>query len=82
MARMGHLHAALRVAWNWGCGPAFACVLCEQACHFEAHGTIKPTRQGKKNRAESMLDDEALQMGIQRWLRTLEVGMVSYLSHL
>ncbi|KAJ7648975.1 hypothetical protein DFH06DRAFT_996741 [Mycena polygramma] len=74
MPRMGRLSAALRVAKNHGCGPAFQRVLCVQARFFEATGTLKPSHQGRRQKEHGLLDDEGFYMGVQRWLRTLETG--------
>ncbi|KAJ8496210.1 hypothetical protein ONZ51_g1255 [Trametes cubensis] len=72
--RQGRLRAALRIARNHQRGPAFARVLCTQARHFEATERLKPSRQGQKTSGESMLDDEAVALGVQAWLRTLNPG--------
>jgi hypothetical protein len=49
-----------------------------QACHFEETGSLKPSRQGQKAKGELYLEDEAFQLGLQRWLRTLEPGKVRF----
>jgi len=72
---MGRLRAALRVAQNHGCGPAFQRVLA--VAFFEANGSLKPSHQGRRQKSNDLLDDEGFYMGVQRWLRTLEVGTVS-----
>ncbi|KAJ7934884.1 hypothetical protein B0H13DRAFT_1854876 [Mycena leptocephala] len=77
MPRMGRLRAALRVSKNHGRGPAFQRVLCTQARFFEANGALKPTHQGHRAKQYGLLDDEGFYMGVQRWLRTLEVGKVN-----
>ncbi|KAJ7850596.1 hypothetical protein B0H13DRAFT_2360582 [Mycena leptocephala] len=74
MPRMGRLRAALRVSKNHGRGPASQRVLCTQARFFEANGALKPTHQGHRAKQYGLLDDEGFYMGVQRWLRTLEVG--------
>ncbi|KAJ7107219.1 hypothetical protein C8R43DRAFT_1091981 [Mycena crocata] len=68
MPRMGRLRAALQVAKNH--------VLCAQARFFEANGALKPSHQGPRERSK-LLDDEGFYTGVQRWLRTLEVGTVN-----
>ncbi|KAJ7935007.1 hypothetical protein B0H13DRAFT_2305164 [Mycena leptocephala] len=77
MPRMGRLRASLRVSKNHGRGPAFQRVLCTQARFFEANGALKPTHQGHRAKQYGLLDDEGFYMGVQRWLRTLEVGKVN-----
>jgi hypothetical protein len=77
MPRLGRLKASLRVAKAIGRGPAFARVLNVQACHFEATGSLKATRQGQRQKGTSILDDEAFYLGVQQWLRTLKPGTVS-----
>ncbi|KAF8211778.1 hypothetical protein K438DRAFT_58293 [Mycena galopus ATCC 62051] len=77
MPRMGRLRAALRIAKNHGCGPAFQRVLCAQARFFEANGSLKPSHQGQREKHNGLLDDEGFYLGVQRWLRTLEVGTVN-----
>jgi hypothetical protein len=77
MPRMGRLRAALRVAKNHGHGPAFQRVLCAQARFFEANGSLKASHQGQREKGNGLLDNEGFYMGVQRWLRTLEVGTVS-----
>ncbi|KAL1949585.1 hypothetical protein VTO73DRAFT_8466 [Trametes versicolor] len=77
LPRHGRLRASLRVSRIHQRGPAFARVLCTQARHFEATETLKPSHQGQKTRGESRLDDEAVSLGVQAWLRTLEPGKVS-----
>jgi hypothetical protein len=80
MHRMGRLGAALRIAKNHGKGPAFQRVVAAQARFFEAYGSLKPSHQGRRQKSNGLLDDEGFYMGVQRWLRTLEVGTVSHLS--
>ncbi|KAJ7911238.1 hypothetical protein B0H13DRAFT_1875991 [Mycena leptocephala] len=77
MPRMGRLPAPLRVAKNHGRGPEFQRVLCAQARFFEANGALKPSHQGRREKQNGLLDDEGFYMGVQRWLRTLEVGTVN-----
>ncbi|KAJ7805896.1 hypothetical protein B0H13DRAFT_2387426 [Mycena leptocephala] len=77
MPRMGRLAAALRVAKNYGKGPAFQRVLCAQARFFEANGALKPSHQGRRQKQNGILDDEAFSMGLQRWLRTLVAGTLN-----
>jgi hypothetical protein len=77
MPHQGRLRAAARVAQNLGRGAAFERVLRAQARFFETNGDLFPSRRGQKKHHTSLLDDEALQMGVQRWLRTLEAGKVS-----
>ncbi|KAJ6591911.1 hypothetical protein B0H10DRAFT_1960705 [Mycena sp. CBHHK59/15] len=74
LPRMGHLRAALRVAKSHGRGPAFRRVLCAQARFFEANGALKPGYQGRQEKHNGLLSDEGFYMGVQRWLRTLDVG--------
>lgn len=74
--RLKRLRAALRIARNHQKGSAFAHVLCAQARHFEAHGSLQP-HWGKGGGYQSLLEDEAFYMGVQRWLRTMEAGKVS-----
>ncbi|KAJ7161449.1 hypothetical protein C8R43DRAFT_859411, partial [Mycena crocata] len=78
-ARQGRLKAALRVAKKLGRGAAFARVLAVHARHFERVGHCKPSRQGKRStgKAESALDDEAFNLGVRSWLRTLKPGTVT-----
>lgn len=76
LPRHGRLRASLRVSRIHQRGPAFARILCTQARHFEATETLKPSHQGQKTRGESRLDDEAVSLGVQAWLRTLEPGKV------
>lgn len=78
MPRMGRLAAALRVSKNHGRGPAFQRVIAAQARFFEANGSLKPSHQGQREKSNGLLDDEGFYMGVQRWLRTLEVGTVSH----
>ncbi|KAJ7123021.1 hypothetical protein C8R44DRAFT_735628 [Mycena epipterygia] len=77
MPRMGRLRAALRVAQNHGRGPAFQRVLAAQARFFEVNGSLKPSHQGRRQKSNGLLDNEGFYMGVQRWLRTLEVGTVN-----
>ncbi|KAJ7337389.1 hypothetical protein DFH08DRAFT_1014352 [Mycena albidolilacea] len=74
MPRMGRLRAALRIAKNHGRGPAFQRVIAAQARFFEANGSLKPSHQGQRKVQKGLLNDEGFYMGVQRWLRTLEVG--------
>ncbi|KAF8139572.1 hypothetical protein K438DRAFT_1785531 [Mycena galopus ATCC 62051] len=76
MPRMGRLRAALRIAKNHGRGPAFQRVIAAQARFFEANGSLKPSHQGQQKLQKGLLNDEGFYMGLQRWLRTLEVGTV------
>ncbi|KAJ6581297.1 hypothetical protein B0H19DRAFT_1060907 [Mycena capillaripes] len=77
MPRMGRLRAALRVAQNHGRGPAFQRVLSSQARFFEANGALKPSHQGRRQKQNGLLDDEGFYMGVQRWLCTLDIGIVN-----
>ncbi|KAJ7128547.1 hypothetical protein C8R44DRAFT_732881 [Mycena epipterygia] len=77
MPRMGRLRAALRVAKYHGRGPAFQRVIAAQARFFEVNGALKPSHQGQRERSNGLLDDEGFYLGVQRWLRTLEVGTVN-----
>jgi hypothetical protein len=76
MPRMGRLRAALRIAKNHGRGPAFQRVIAAQARFFEANGSLKPSHQGQHKLQKGLLNDEGFYMGLQRWLRTLEIGTV------
>lgn len=75
--RQGRMKAADRVTTKIGRGPAFARVLCAQAKFFEVNGAVRPSQQGKRKKIPSLFSDEAFQMGIQVYLRTLEPGKVS-----
>ncbi|KAJ7882883.1 hypothetical protein B0H13DRAFT_1890653 [Mycena leptocephala] len=77
LPRMGCLQAALRVAKYHGRGPAFQRVIAAQARFFEANGALKPSHQGQREKSNGLLDDEGFYLGVQRWLRTLEVGTVN-----
>ncbi|KAJ6621933.1 hypothetical protein B0H10DRAFT_2214741 [Mycena sp. CBHHK59/15] len=77
LPRMERLRAALRVAKNHGRGPAFRRVLCAQARFFEANGALKPGYQGRREKHNGLLDNKGFYMGVQRWLRTLDVGTVN-----
>ncbi len=77
LPRYGRLRTALRISRNHQRGPAFARVLCAQARHFKTSEGLKPSRQGQKCKGESTLDNEAVFLGIQAWLRTLKPGEVS-----
>lgn len=47
------------------------------AHYFEKHGQLPPPRRSKKTSSGSLLDDESVYMGVQRWLRCQEMGKVS-----
>lgn len=74
--RVDRVKAALRCAKAIGREPAFARVLLGQARHFKACGFLKPFRQGQRSQGTLVLADEAFTLGLQRWLRTLEIGKV------
>lgn len=74
--RQGRIRASLRVARNHRRGPAFAKVIRAQARYFEQSGSLRPSARGKRAGARSLLDDEELTLGVQRYLRTLGTGKV------
>lgn len=74
--RQGRVKASAWVAQNLGRGPAFACKLSKQARFFEKNGAIEPSRQGKKEMNGGMIEDERVEIGVQRMLRTVETGKV------
>ncbi|RDX46401.1 hypothetical protein OH76DRAFT_1457190 [Lentinus brumalis] len=51
-------------------------ILCAQARHFEASESLKPSRQGQKTKGKSTLNNEAVALGVQSWLRTLQPGQL------
>ncbi|KAG8937564.1 hypothetical protein FRC04_010653, partial [Tulasnella sp. 424] len=75
--RQKRMSASRRVARNHRRGEAFAKALRTQARYFEQTGSLKPSARGKRGGARSLLDDEEMCMGLQRWLRTLEPGKVN-----
>ncbi|EIM80914.1 uncharacterized protein STEHIDRAFT_67794 [Stereum hirsutum FP-91666 SS1] len=75
--RQGRVKASARVAQNLGRGPAFARKLSKQARFFEKNGAIEPSRQGKKETKGGMMEDERVEMGVQRMLRTVETGKIT-----
>ncbi|TFY52341.1 hypothetical protein EVG20_g10592 [Dentipellis fragilis] len=75
--RQGRARAAARVTKNLGRGPAFARVLCAQARHFEANGTLRVSRQGRRENKAGLLANDDVRIGLRRWLRTLPAGKVN-----
>ncbi|KZS92070.1 hypothetical protein SISNIDRAFT_442933 [Sistotremastrum niveocremeum HHB9708] len=75
--RQGRISVSIRVARNHRKGPYFARQLRMQARHFERTQSLLPSMRGKKTKAVALIDDEFFRLGLQRWLRTLEVGKVS-----
>ncbi|EJD34753.1 hypothetical protein AURDEDRAFT_75916, partial [Auricularia subglabra TFB-10046 SS5] len=70
--------SALRVAQSFVRGPWFARRICADARYFEKNtGRLPPRRIGKKGGARSLLDDEDVMLGVQRWLRTQETGTIT-----
>ena len=75
--RQGRISASNHVSRNQGRGKYFAWALRRQAWYFKLHQALCPSWKGKQVVSGSLLDNEDLYLGLQRWLRTLEVGIVS-----
>jgi hypothetical protein len=75
--RQGRISASKRVSRNLGRGISFARGLRRQARYFELHQALRPSLRGKRVISGSLLVNEDVYLGLQRWLRTLEVGTVS-----
>ncbi|KIJ53860.1 hypothetical protein M422DRAFT_242125 [Sphaerobolus stellatus SS14] len=75
--RQGHISVSCRVSHNHGRGESFTRLLRSNARYFEKHQALKPRQQGKQVTGGSLLDDEDIILGIQRWLRTVETGKVT-----
>lgn len=73
---LGCMRASLLVAKNFVRGPHCARSIRSDARHFEKHGQLPPPRRSKVKASGSLLDDEAVYMGVQRWLRCQETGKV------
>lgn len=70
--------ASLRVARSCVRGPWLARRICEDARYFEkTNGRLPARHQGKRASSRSLLDDEDVLLGVQRWLRTQEVGTIT-----
>ncbi|KIJ24318.1 hypothetical protein M422DRAFT_56449 [Sphaerobolus stellatus SS14] len=72
--QQGRIKASRRVMRNHGRGDGFARRLRGQARYFEQYQTLRPSYHGQRKTSGSLLDNEEVCMGLQRWLRTLEVG--------
>lgn len=74
---LGRMKASALVAKNFARGPHCARCIRSDARYFEAHGQLPPPRRSKRRAGGSLLDDEGVYMGVQRWLRCQEKSQVT-----
>jgi len=77
LPHLNRIRASQRVAQSIGQGVYFARKLRSNARYFEKHGCLSPSRRGRCVKGGSLLDDEDVLLGIQRWLRVQVTGSVS-----
>jgi len=71
--RYGQGNAAMHVARNHQCSPAFARRICSQARYFEAYGMLEVNCQGKRKNV-GLIGVKELRIGICRYLQTMSAG--------